>query len=75
MLALGPRLNGLLAHATEFLEDELFGFISFEGIAGSVVNDVEQGVKFSLQFGVALETSKELRSVGRGHNEPPAREE
>jgi hypothetical protein len=53
LLALGPRLNGLLPHAAEFFEDELFGFIGFEGIPISVVNDVEQGVEFSLQFRVA----------------------
>jgi hypothetical protein len=54
LLALGPGLNGLLAHAAEFLEDELFGFIGFEGVTISVVNDVKQGVKFGLQFRVAL---------------------
>jgi hypothetical protein len=54
MLAFSPGLNGLLAHAAEFFEDELFGFIGFEGIAGSVVNDVEKGIKLGLEFWVAL---------------------
>jgi hypothetical protein len=54
LLALGPRLNGLLAHAAEFVEDELFGFIGFEGVASGVIHDVEQRIKFSLQFRVAL---------------------
>jgi hypothetical protein len=54
LLALGPGLNSLLTHAAEFFEDELFGFIGFEGIARSVVNNVEKSVKLGLEFGVAL---------------------
>jgi len=33
LLALGPSLNGLLTHAMEFFEDELFGLVGFKGIA------------------------------------------
>jgi len=54
LLALGPSLNSLLAHAAEFFEDELFGFIGFEGITRGVVNDVKKRVNFGLEFRVAL---------------------
>jgi len=54
LLARGPSLNGLLAHEAEFFEDALFDFIGFAGITSGILDDIQEGVKFGLEFRVAL---------------------
>jgi hypothetical protein len=66
LLALGPGLNGLLAHKAEFLEDALFSLISFGGIAGSIFDNVEERLKLGLEFRVALQALKEIFRRSRG---------
>jgi hypothetical protein len=60
LLAQRPSLEGLLSQVTNFLEEALFGLISFSGIASSILDDIKKSIKFSLEFRVALETSKKL---------------
>jgi hypothetical protein len=54
LLALGPGLNGLLAHLAKFLEDALFSLVGFGGITSGVLDNTEKRLKLSLEFRVAL---------------------
>jgi len=65
VLANSPIKKSLLTQLTKFISDTLLGLISFDDIAGGVVNNIKESKDASKEFRMALKAvSQALRRTG-----------